>query len=188
MSRMTDVVWNMLKDAISQAKIKDEQVCYDDAAKSKFEALFHEKYEFVKENFMKESVETLDRHKVASIIIASLIETDVISYSGEVSQEQTFFGKYLIAVSVGLSYMQSRLNEILIKGNQPKIDRYLFPTAFSCTTPYFAIFARNLYFTHEKTNWQLNLLDMSEILFLIEYLTLVQKGIDINVLVEELGE
>lgn len=86
---------------------------------------------------------------------------------------------------MGMSYMQNRLNKILVEKELPTIDRYVFPIVFSCKTPYFAIFARNLYFTYEKTDWQLNLLDMSEILFLLEYMTLTEKGIDVSKLVEE---
>lgn len=177
--------WSVLDTAVTQAKLQDENIDINNDAKEKFAKLFKEKYEFIKETFMKKSVKSLDRHKVASIIMSTAIEADVIIYKGEVPKDNTFIGKYLIPTSAGLSFMQKRLNELLDEKGQKQIEQFHFPTAFSCKTPYLLIFARNLYFTNELTDWKLNLLDMSDKLFLLEYITLIKNGIDPTVLIEE---
>ena len=95
-----------------------------------------------------------------------------------------YIGKYLIAAATGLSYMQDRLNEKLREKGIEEIKEYLYPEAFSCNTPFLSIFSRNLYFVNEKTDWKLNILDMSEILFLLEYRTLEKYGIDPKIIKE----
>lgn len=184
---MTEIInraWELLDVAVSQAKDKDEKVALNDAARDAFANSFKEKYNLIKDKFMKQSVKYLDRHKVAGIIIASIVETNAVIYEGEIPPNSIFFGKYLIAFSVGMSYMQSRLNKMLKEKRQKEIERFYFPTPFSCKTPYNEIFSRNLYYTYEFTDWNLNLLDISEILFLLEYITLEKNGIDPVVLSE----
>lgn len=184
MTEIIDKAWELLDVAVSQAKDKDEKVALNDAARDEFASSFKEKYNLIKDKFMKQSVKYLDRHKVASIIIASIVETNAVIYEGDIPKDSTFFGKYLIAFSVGMSYMQNRLNKILKEKGQKEIERFYFPTPFSCKTPYNEIFSRNLYYTHELTDWNLNLLDISEILFLLEYMTLEKNGIDPIVLAD----
>lgn len=184
MKEIIDSTWDLLGVAVAQAKEKDENIIRNDASKDIYDKTFRLKYNFIKDNFMKESVKYLDRHKVTSIIISSIIEADAVVYKGNIPENNTFFGKYLIAVSVGLSYMQSKLNKLLKEKKQKEISEYYFPSAFSCNTHFFEIFARNLYFTHELTDWKLNLLDMSENLFMIEYMTLEKNGIDPRVLAD----
>ena len=185
MNKMIRVVWNILDIAATQACLQDSKIVLDKSKIEKFAELFQKKYNDVKSLFMKKSVKYLDRHKVASIIIASVIEADVVQYNGDISETDVFIGKYLIAVSVGLNYMQDILNKKLEEKGQVSIEEWFFPTAFSCKTPYLQIFARNLYFTHEKTDWKINLLNMSENLFFIEYITLKENGIDPSILNEE---
>ena len=86
--------------------------------------LFQKKYNDVKSLFMKESVSYLDRHKVASILMASAIEADVVRYDGAILEGNVFIGKYLIAVSAGLSYMQDSLNQKLKKKGQKPIKEF----------------------------------------------------------------
>ena len=185
---MTELIkgtWTLLNIAVEKTRLQDSNIELNDGAYKEYQRLFKEQYEFVRDKFMKDSVEYLDRHKVASIVIASLIQSDAVKYSKDIAEGESFFGKYLIAVSVGLSYMLDRLNAKLKEKGIKSIEKYWFPAAFSCNTPYFEIFSRNLYFTHEKTDWQLNLLDMSEILYLLEYMTLKENEIDPSILNEE---
>lgn len=188
MKEIVIAAWSVLDIAVTQARSKDENVVLNEDAKDEFGRLFKEKYEFVKKTFMKKSVKYLDRHKVASIIIAAAVEADVVVYKSKVPEGNAFIGKYLIPTSAGLSYMQKRLNEILTEKGQETIKEYHFPVAFSCMTPYLLIFARNLYFTNELTDWKINLLDMSENLFLLEYVTLIKNGLDPSILIEEDSE
>lgn len=182
MTELVNAIWDVLGDAVIQAKKKDERVDLNLNAKKEFRKLFEEKYNLIKNSFMKKEVNYLDRHKVASIIIASALESNAIVYSGNIIGDKKFLGKYFIAVAAGMSYMQDRLNEKLHEKGEKEIAKYWYPSAFSCNTPFFAIFSRNLYFTSEMTDWKLNILDMSEIMFLIEYMTLEKNCINPNIL------
>ncbi len=185
MNEMIMAAWNVLDIATTQAGFKDNKVVLDNSKMEVFAQLFQKKYNDVKSLFMKKSVDYLDRHKVASILMASAIEADIVRYDGDISEGSVFIGKYLIAVSAGINYMQDSLNEKLKKKGQEPIKELFFPVAFSCKTPYLQILARNLYFTHEKTDWKFNLLNMSENLFFLEYITLKENGIDPSILNEE---
>lgn len=185
MTELINRTWDLLNITVDKIRSQDSSIELNDDAKKLYEQLFQDKYHFIMDTFMKNTVQYLDRHKVASIIMASLIEANAVIYNQAISQDETFFGKYQIAVSVGLSYMLDRLNARLLEKDKEAIEKYWFPAAFSCSTPYFEIFARNLYFTCERTQWKLNLLDMSEILYLLEYMTLKENGIDPSILNEE---
>lgn len=188
MNEMIMAAWNVLDIAATQVGLRDSKIVLDNSKMEEFVQLFQKKYDDVKLLFMKKSVRYLDRHKVASILMASAIEADVVRYDGEIPEGDVFIGKYLIAVSAGLNYMQDSLNEKLKEKGQEPIKEFFFPVAFSCRTPYLQIFARNLYFTHEKTEWKLNLLNMSENLFFLEYITLKENGINPSILNEEDSE
>lgn len=183
-NKIVDRSWKLLDAAVVQAREQDDGILLNENAREKYAETLTDKYKFMMK-FMKPSVSSLDRHKVASIIIASIIETDAVIYEKEIPEDSSFFGKYMIAVSVGLSYMLERLNVRLNDKGIKKIERYRFPVAFSCATPYFEIFSRNLYLTHERTDWKINLLDMPEILFFIEYFTLKENDIEPGGLTED---
>lgn len=181
---IVDRSWDLLDAAVVQAREQDDGILLDENAREEYAETLRDKYKLMMK-FMKPSVSSLDRHKVASIIIASIIETDAVTYNKTIPEDSSFFAKYMIAVSVGLSYMLERLNVRLNGKGIKEIERYWFPEAFSCATPYFDIFSRNLYLTHEHTDWKINLLDMPEILFFIEYFTLKENEIEPGVLTEE---
>ena len=123
---------------------------------------------------MRDVNNPLDRHKIAAIIMMATIKTDMLKSS---CTEGIFIGNYILATEVGLSYMLSELNEVLIEKKLPTIESFFFPEAISCETSYNRIFYRNLYFANTCDEWGLNPLDIAERLFLLEYMTLEKNGI-----------
>ena len=115
----------------------------------------------------------------------AIIESKAVICSESLSENKRFIGQYLVAASVGMTYMQDRLNEILIKKHQNPIEKIWMPAfAFSCDVPYFEIFGRNLYFSNEIAKSVLNPLDISKELFLLEYITIEKNKIDPQLLKE----
>jgi hypothetical protein len=126
---------------------------------------------------MREGTDNLCRHKVAAVAIKSIVDAQLI-YMENIPGDCIFIGLYRVAVNIGLSYMINRLNCHLAELKVGKvIERCTMPIAFSCDTPYIEIFARNLYYTKEN-NQDINVLDVADRLFLLEYITLQDNGID----------
>ena len=177
MKQAIDSIWVAIEKA-KEIYSNDDNIIFDISSekKNKFDKAFREAYAVMKKKYMKEDVAALDRHKVAAIIICTIVEQNIIN-SKIPDGDSVFLGSEMIALSVGLSYMQRSLNELLQDVSIPKIiNGYHMPTAMACKTDYFDILARNLYFS--KNDFMLNPLDLADKLFLVEYVTLKNEMID----------
>lgn len=177
MRETKQLIWELVKVNANTLVAEDKNIKLTGTYEI-FSKQFDELYAFIKETYMKTDTETLDRHKVASIIIISIIKSDVVKYEN-LCEEDIFLGNQMIALNIGLSFMLNQLNNILNKYNK-KIDDYFFPEPFSCDTDYFDVMVRNLYFA--TYDYVLNPLELSEKLFLFEYITLQKNNIDLKLL------
>lgn len=178
MRKALESIWQSVKKAKDiYSKFDDIEIDISREKEEEFSLKFKKMYNEIKAKYMDESVKNLDRHKVAAIIICTLIDTEIIRSKKQMEDGCVFLGAEMIALSIGLSYMQRSLSNILIEKNILNIiTSYHMPKAFSCNTNYFDIFARNLYFS--RKDYTINPLDISEKLFLLEYITLLKEGID----------
>jgi hypothetical protein len=182
MKNLIEITWNLLKEPSKEIEKKYPGLLIDKDAKKLYAEYFEKYYNLIRHNYMKDRVENLDRHKVASIMIVSMIKAEVIKYNGELHEDEKFFGQYLIIATLGISYMQDKLNKLLINKGKEPISTLWLPTAISCDTLYFEILCRNLYFSNNNSEWGLNPLDLAEKLFIFEYVTLEKKKIDPSIL------
>ncbi|MCM1038966.1 MAG: hypothetical protein NC314_08260 [Roseburia sp.] len=174
-------IWNNVEIACDYAK--SEEIEFDGTKRVIFEKKCRELIDIV-EQYMNTSSETLDRHKMAAILIIAIIKAEPLVCKKK-HADSVFVANYVIAVEVGLSYMRELLNEILETLGENLIDKYFFPESWICENGYFRVFYRNLYFTNTNVEWELNPLDIAEKLFLLEYITLLKKGIAPTKLNEE---
>lgn len=176
MKPLIDEIWNLVK--IGAESVLNEDIELNKDAYDIFSNEFKSSYDDILTQYMSDDVTALDRHKVAAIIIISLIKAGPLRIN-DLSDDKIFLGNENLAFQIGLSYMQHELNKILLqKGINRKIAQYKMPEAIACETYYIDIVCRNLYFTKVRKDWGLNPLDLSERLFLIEYITLVSEGIE----------
>ena len=176
MKPLIDEIWNLVETGSESAL--NENIKLNLSARDKFSDEFESSYQDILTQYMSDDVKALDRHKVAAIIIISLIKAEPLTISN-LSDDKIFLGNENLAFQIGLSYMQHELNKVLMeKGLHRKISQYKMPEAIACETYYIDIVCRNLYFTKIRREWGLNPLDLSERLFLIEYITLVSEGIE----------
>lgn len=175
---MTDTIkklWDSLSEQVEKYKKVDKNITFKDDAYSAFEKNFFDIYNKIKDEHMKPSVKNLDRHKVAATTIVSALKADIISYNQEL-KNKLFLGCEMFITEVALTWMLDSLNKKLEELNIHKLQQYYMPEAFTCKTPYFEIFCRNLFIT--KKDYQLNPLNISETLFLLEYISLLKNNID----------
>ena len=129
MRQMVEKIWELLECNIKEMNKKSQDVILNYEAHDRFYDYFKELYAEIKKNYMKNEVKNLDRHKVSGIIIVTIIKSDVIQYKGKMEENYIFFGKYVIATSVAITYMQDRLNEKILDwegGSKPgKNERLL---------------------------------------------------------------
>ncbi len=186
---MTNGIKHIWDTVIEASKLYDSDInLIFDVSKEKeklFTTTFKKYHNHILKDYMKQSVETLDRHKIAAIIICSIIDTKIVTVNkNESNKGKVFIGLEMIALSVGLSYMQRSLNDLLRKKGETKyINAYVLPTPIACDTDYFDVLARNLFFA--RRDYKINPLDIADKLFFIEYLTLKEKMIDPQILRDE---
>lgn len=178
---IVDKIWTLAGEFCNQAKNDDSNICFVSGNYDKYKERFFELNDMILREYMKDGVKDLDRHKIAGIAIVSLLDSAVIQYKGEL-KEKRFFGKYTITASVAISYMQDNLNNMLNALDRDQISKIEFPKAFSCDTDCFEVFCRNIQFADENEKWNVNPLDISEKLFMYEYITLLENKIPIDLI------
>lgn len=184
MTRTKEQIWDMFDEVCRDLQKDDGRIRFHQEQKQTFFDKFQELYDYILNNFMavEKGITALDRHKVAAVITVCGIESDFVSIAN-VSDGEVFLGKEIVSLSVALSFMQAGLNEQLKKAGVGKeIKKFVFPKAWTCSTDYFDIMVRNLYYSQQY--WQINPLELSEKFFLIEYIELEKNGIDPKVLRE----
>lgn len=175
--------WDALNDTVKYHQKKDNAIFLKQEKYDLFKKAATDLYTSIKDNYMKPTVDNLDRHKVAAVMIISAIECEVVGYNKPLQDDTVFLGCEMFATEVALDWMLSALNDKLKDSSTVEaISEYCMPEAFACRTSYFDIFSRNLYFS--KKYYKLNPLDIAEKLFLLEYITVTQNGIDPKLLHE----
>ena len=181
MTNTPKYVWSALsKYYTEELKPKDKDIVFHEEKKEEFISYFTDKYNAIRDEYMNENVSNLDRHKQAAILIADIIENHLFELPN-LPEDEIFIGSEQTALLIGLTYMKSSLNKELATHNLPEINEYVMPEAISCKTPYFDILTRDLYFQSHKDS-HIYILNLSNILFLIEYITLKELGIDMDLL------
>ena len=184
MSRTIDAVWDALQKDTEKWQEFDSDIQFDQNKKEAFRETFIQLYNDIKTKYMKKKVWALDRHKVASIMIVSAIENQIVTYDeAKLKPNQKFVGCEMITAEVALFWMLQQFNMKLEEEDYTPITQYKMPEAYACKTSYFEIFYRNLYYGHSD-GYKLNPLDIAEKFFLIEYITMISENIDISILKE----
>lgn len=181
MKPVIERTWEYMENAVNSLKSMLKGLELQQTQKEVYSQLFDQMYDDILNHYMDEKVNYLDRHKVAAIVMICIIKSNAIIYKGELPEDKKFFGQYLIAVSTGISCLREMINRKL-KDHGKHIDELWFPTPLSCETPFLEIFSRNLSFADENPEWGMNPLIIAEELFILEYITLKEAGIDPGIL------
>lgn len=175
------VFWDALNQIVEHHRKIDSYIKLNKDKYPRFESYATNLYENIKSKYMKPSTKSLDRHKLSAIMIVSAVENEVVSYDRAPNSNFVFLGCEMFAAEAALECMRKLLNDKLEEAHcDSKVERFYMPDAFACDTPYFDIFCRNLYYA--KKDYQLNPLELSEKLFLLEYITIIKKDINTSYL------
>lgn len=173
MNNYSKTVWNAILDECSKMMEKDSAlVMYHDS-----ETLFHENftyyYTLIVDKFMKSYDKHLDRHKIAAVIICSILKSEILgiscNHTGTETIDDIFLANEKLALNIALSDMYQRLVSECEEGKLPYNEvfpTYVFPTPLSCDRDYTEVICRDLYFC--KKYFELDPLSIANFLFLLE--------------------
>lgn len=155
---------------------KDPSISFNSKNSEKFIQIFKDHYAEIINRFMKDT-EELDSHKQAAIIVISCLESELIK--ADAPEGKINIAPQFVAVAVAISYMndilQRKLEEKKIKLKTPD---YIIPTSISCDTPYLEVVCRILYYEQNEKDMNFNVLELADRFFLMEYINLIQHGIE----------
>lgn len=174
MTATTNAIWDVVLKAVEVLQSRSDKVVLYKDSKDVFENNFSYYYELIEDNFMSKDIspKSLDRHKVAAVIVCSILKTKVVGIGQkhlEEYKDKEFLGNEKIAFEVALSFMYDELRKTFNEGKIPYkclFDQYIFPQAFSCDREYGEIICRDLYLSNEL--FELNPLLLSNLFFFIE--------------------
>jgi len=186
METWTNPLWVLIGVGIKERQKKEPSLIYDISpeAKKKFSVFFQSSYSEIQKKHMKKQDDFLDRHKVAAITIASIIHAKLIS-NAEKSPDpnEEWIGLQRFALEIGLSDMLKRTNELLTERCSAKqITTYHMPVSFSNDRSYNESLSLLLHRTPPATPVEIR--DLADRLFLIEYITLLHEAIDPSIFKE----
>lgn len=179
---LIESAYEALKTTFERHKKRVKDIEFNDDF-DKFELYFNEEYDGFCKKHMKQKAKSLDRHKVAAIIVVAAMRAQLISSKEIAKSGYLNLITEKIITEVAFAWIKNELN-LKISKNDPslKVDSLSMPEAFSCDTPYFYIFCRNLYYSYNDN--YLNVLELAEKLFLIEYIVVKEHKIPISYLKE----
>ncbi len=180
MNELKTNIWNNV-DQQAQLITKEypDNFHYNPDSEKNFFQVFDLYYNDIKTKVMYDDVQELDRHKLAAIIICSIIKANAIQCIHPYKEKEYIFdGNEKIALNIGLSYMNASLKKLLSRRphEAEKFTDFIFPKASMCNTEYVSILCRNL--CYAKRDYKLNPIDLANTLFLLEYITLMQININ----------
>ena len=182
MKPLIEKVWDSLNSICNQLKGKTS-ILFREEAYSEFEKHFIYCYDTFLHDFMTEETEELDEHKQAAVIVISAIKSNAIQQS--VESNEIALAPYAIALNVGLSFLLDRINERLLAVGKEKIEVFQLPCPIACNTPYFESLCRVLYYENSNEgksgisySMSLNMVELADRFFLLEYILLLNNGIN----------
>lgn len=179
-------LWDALQESCDlwNKKESSAQLTFHSERREEFIDIFAKYYESIKEQFMTSDTKALDTHKQVAIMMISAWEANVIEQA-PCEEGQIPLGCQAVILDVALSYLEQSVNKKLadIKVRPIKLK---LPEALACDTSYFNILRRMLYYElflgrQQGSNgygMTYNILEWSDRFFLLEYITLLENGID----------
>lgn len=175
---IVNMAWKTIQDGYKECHEKYPDLVFHIDKFIEFKNAFEDKYKDVMKRFMQSDTGALDAHKQAAILTISCLESNIIEHNLADSKQLSIVPQF-IAINVGLSYMQNCINDTLKeKGIKKRIDKYYFPVAVACDTPYPEIMCRLLYHEQNEKDMSYNVLELADKYFLLEYINLLQRGIE----------
>lgn len=178
--------------------VEEHGVFFDKSKRDAFENTFIKLYNDIKAHYMRDDITQLDHHKQAAILVYSLLKNSVISSTKHKvieygnnpkeirlpnGEKSIFVELEKIALKSGLEYMANTLNEHLISIGEQPIGEYHLPTPISCDNDYYIVLIRQMFYDFHYgniSNPEVYILSLANIFYLIEYMNLKERNVNVE--------
>lgn len=165
MNNKLNALWDEMLNYAKNKKSLDDIIVIHEDRKNFFIQSFYYSYNEFKSKNMKPEVVYLDRHKVAAILIETVIKTEIMEYNSE-DNAGVYLENYYLALSIGLSYMQYEAKIAYKDKNGINTFKLSFPDVFFGDKNYKEYLVNMLYLSNKENS--LDIYALANILFLIE--------------------
>ena len=168
----------VLKEECKSLSSKGLPVSLNDGIVEKYIDDCSQTYDLYRLRFMTSGVTSLDRHKIASILVLEAIANDLIKTDESIIPEGMIsIGQEKVVIRCALYYIQREFNQLIEGHSFEKMDRFILPTAFSPQTKYIDTMCRIQLHSkkfYNKTEYlQIALMDLADRFFLLEYISIL---------------
>jgi len=177
MKTTTKAFWSAVSQQCGQLSTETDHIYIDASLKDGYIVACDVEYKKCKDENMNKSVQNLDRHKVAAILVIQGLTLDIVKRKDgneADTEEKIFIGKEKAILSCAISYLAQQINIIIRNSGRSfdLINRFILPTAFSCQTDYIDIMCRLLHYGKKQST--LSVLDLADHFFLLEYIAIAE--------------
>lgn len=171
------VLWNLLEKIASDYEKYKVEITFNQSCKQIFADSFECRYQEIKEKYMDQHTEHLDRHKIAAIFVVEGINANVITRT--LDNESIFIGQENLLYRVAFSYITQACNITLKTNSEGKckeLQKFTLPKALSCNTTYVDVMCRyDFYDKKYSSSAEINvrILKLAEKFFLLEYIAIL---------------
>ena len=179
---MTKTTRNFIESVKEECEVLKEArmpLFFDNDVEESYVKRCNEVYESYKRTYMDEAVTSLDRHKVAAILVIEAVAMELVKMNKEeLSDGDIFIGKSKVPFVCALRYIQREYNSIIKGSNIREMTSFALPDAFSCDTKYIDIMCRIQFYSEklydQPTFVDIAVMDLADRFFLLEYIA-IQK-------------
>lgn len=181
MKETTRKYWELVREYCSVMQKNKLQVYMVENSQEPFCIAVEERCNKYRSNYMKPDVKSLDRHKLAAIMVEeglnlNIIDADAIDQILEADNINIASEKILMLAA--LDFLKAEINKAIIKeqdsDSETKLttfDNFSYPKPWACETDFVSIISRTLYYA--KKDYSLNAMELAEKFFLIEYISIL---------------
>lgn len=174
MEQTTIAYWKLIDSVCAKPHPDFSSLFLDKKLKDAFIKNCDSTYKECKQNNMKDNVSSLDRHKVAAILLTEALKLGIVKSKDEKhidNASRLFIGPEKVLLICAINYLAQEANRIIARCTNPpleKMNSFSFPDALSCKTSYDDISCRLLH--QAKNNHTLSVMDLADKFFLLEYI------------------
>lgn len=163
MNSKLDQFWNQMIMYANSVQSVNKDIIIHGERKKDFEDIFHAKYSEVMDIYMSKDVVNLDRHKVAAVLIYSIIKVRMMEYR---NKTQICKENYQLAISLALSYIVYEGNLYRKERGQEPLERIKFPEVYNGDKDYKNLLLCTLEML--DINDDINVLQLANMMLLLE--------------------
>lgn len=181
MTAIKKSLWESFKNEAKKIVENNINLKFNEDKVDEFNKEFDNLYNLIIKTCMADDVKNLDAHKQAAIGAIVFSKIAPITCNEVIPEDEAFIVNESLGLSVALSCMHDYLNTRLNQNGKKSLEiPYEMPTPLNCSDNFFFIMCRTMYYNRMDGIIDKTVLNLANILFLLEYITLQDQGISLQ--------